>query len=480
MKWPLQLLAMVLAGQALMVLAARRSLCSCDCCETAASREQDFPGGMQCSFAQPKVTTAPRCDSLCAKHADDATIESAQSLLDTERFCFVECVPGNEDLRAGDTCRPMSFEERKSSRGEGNIRLPKPSAVQHLRKKSWQTVLAREPKKPEAPKAWASLEASDMEKALKDGKKAATKAMEEAKAVQQASYAGFSVVSKAARAEEDARKAAVMAMNTEEKVRKVLDMAKIEAHAEAFGVLKEVLPPMQQAARAAAKASAMAGPGSESEEAQKRQVLATSKAAADGMKPWSDAMQNAVKVRDAYASRGKELAEASLAAERNAQYLEKESRAWQTVQTPQAERKASNLHSKAQEFMATASENDERANKYFDIARPHGSTELLGTVLVNSLLWVLCQRCIARPVPGPLMVACHRIRSRQNRVPTTRWPWSLLIFRPHYHHLQWSRRLRSESSSTLHEDTVSMRSKDKTAGQLAQVKISCLSFLGAL
>ncbi|CAE7309898.1 unnamed protein product [Symbiodinium microadriaticum] len=369
MKWPLQLLAMVLAGQALMVLAARRSLCSCDCCETAASREQDFPGGMQCSFAQPKVTTAPRCDSLCAKHADDATIESAQSLLDTERFCFVECVPGNEDLRAGDTCRPMSFEERKSSRGEGNIRLPKPSAVQHLRKKSWQTVLAREPKKPEAPKAWASLEASDMEKALKDGKKAATKAMEEAKAVQQASYAGFSVVSKAARAEEDARKAAVMAMNTEEKVRKVLDMAKIEAHAEAFGVLKEVLPPMQQAARAAAKASAMAGPGSESEEAQKRQVLATSKAAADGMKPWSDAMQNAVKVRDAYASRGKELAEASLAAERNAQYLEKESRAWQTVQTPQAERKASNLHSKAQEFMATASENDERANKYFDIAR---------------------------------------------------------------------------------------------------------------
>ena len=157
---------------------------------------------------------------------------------------------------------------------------------------------------------------------------------------------------------------------------------------------------MQQAARTAAKTCATAGPASESEEDQKRQVLATSKAAADGMKPWSDAMQNAVKVRDAYASRGKELAQASLAAERNAQYLEKESRAWQTVQTPQAERKASSLHSKAQEFMATASENDERANKYFDIARPHGSTEILALYYFTAC----CAFCVSIALPDHCQV----------------------------------------------------------------------------
>ena len=368
MKRPAQLLllAMVLERQA---LAASRSSCSCDCCETSASREPEFPGAMQCSFSQAGAATAPTCGSLCAKHADDATIDTAQSFLDTERFCFMECVPSHEELRAGDACRPMSFEERKSSHGAGNIRLPKPS-VHFLRKKSWQTVLAREPKesKPEAPKAWASLEGTDMDKVMSEGKLAASKAEEEAKAVQQASYAGFSVVSKAARAEEDARKAAVMAMNTEEKVHQVLDMARREAHAEAFGVLKEVLPQMQQAARAAAKAKALA-PASKSEEAQKKQVLATARAAGEGMKPWANAMQSAVKVRDAYASRGKELAEASLTAERNAQSLEEEARAWQTVRSPQAERKASNLHTRAQDFMATAAENDERATKYLDIAK---------------------------------------------------------------------------------------------------------------
>ena len=365
MKRPVQLLAILLAGQAW----ARRSSCSCDCCETSASRETDVPGAIQCSFAEISAVTAPKCDSLCAKNSDDTTIESAQSLLDTERFCLMECVPSHEDLRAGDACRPMSFEEKQSSQGGGNIRVPKPS-VHFLRKRSWQTVLAREPKQaPKAPKAWASQEGADMEKILKEGKIAATKAAEEATAVQQASYAGFSVVAKAARAEEDARQAAVMAMNTEEKVRKVLDMAKLEAHAEAFGVLQEVVPPMQQAARAAAKTRAMAGPASKVEEAQTQQVLATSKAAEDGMKPWAEAMKNAVNVRDAYASRGKEFAQASLAAERNAQYLEKESRAWQTVEGPVAERKASNLHAKAKEFMAAASENDERASKYFDIAK---------------------------------------------------------------------------------------------------------------
>ena len=366
MKRHVELLALVLAGQA---LAMRRSSCSCDCCETAASRETDVPGAVQCSFTQVSAGTAPTCDSLCAKQADDMAIESAQSLLDTERFCFVECVPSShEDLKAGDACRPMSLEERKISLGAGNIRLPRPAHF--LRKKSWQTVLAREPKPaPVAPKAWASQEGSDMEKVLAEGKQAATKAAEEAKAVQQASYAGFAVVSKAARAEEDARQAAVLAMKTEEKVRKVLDMAKLEAHSEAFGVLQEVLPPMQQAARAAAKTSAMAGPMAPSEEAQRKQVLATSKAAEEGMKPWADAMHSAVKVRDAYAARGKELAQASLTAERNAQYLEKESRAWQTVQSPVAERKAENLHTKAQDFMAAASENDERATKYFDIAK---------------------------------------------------------------------------------------------------------------
>jgi len=362
MKQPVQLLAFLLAHQA---LATKRGSCSCDCCETAASREADAVGAMQCSFAQSQAATAPKCDSLCAKGADDHSIESAQSFLDTERFCFVECVPSNDDLRAGDACRPMSFQERQASHGQGNIKAPKPTHF--LRKRSWQTVLAREA--PAAPKPWASVENKDVEKVLSEGKVAAEKAAEEAQAVEQASYAGFAVVSQAARAEEDARKAAVAAMTMENKVKKVLDMAKREAHAEAFGVLQEVLPPMQQAARAAAKTKATAGAGSKSEEAQRAEVFATAKAAEEGMRPWTEAMQNAAKVRDAYASRGKELAAASLTAERNAQHLEKESRDWQGVKTPRAERKASNLHSKAEEFMATASDTDAKARKYFDIAK---------------------------------------------------------------------------------------------------------------
>ncbi|CAJ1429527.1 unnamed protein product [Effrenium voratum] len=311
--------------------------CSCDCCEAA---------------PRSPCAAAARCESLCAKSAEDQVLEALQSLLDTERFCYAECVPTTEEAESASACRRLTPAERE--RG-----LPKPPAPKFLARRSELPALAREQteKAPEPA----------LQKLVDEAAAAAAKAKAEAEAVQQVSYGGVAMMAQAASAEEDARRAAGFAMSVEGQVQTILDQARRDAHAEAFGVLQEVLPVVQQRARAAAKAEATRGPFSKAEKAQKAQVEALAAAGSAG-EDWTEAMHQAVKVRDAYSSRSKELAQAAFTAEQGAQQLEQEAQQWQQLKSSGLS-KAKALHLRAQEFMAAASENDQKANKYLGIAK---------------------------------------------------------------------------------------------------------------
>eukprot|EP00434_Breviolum_minutum_P015160 symbB.v1.2.013371.t2/scaffold943.1/size149931/3 len=285
-----QMQRLALVALVTLVQAAARS-CSCDCCETAVAREEQ---AVQCSLAQG-APTAPRCENLCAKSADDHLLEASQSFVDTERFCFAECVPAKEE--PGTPCQPAlgARAGRRALRVQRVKRQPKMVPV----------ALARETA------TGPAKGNGEVEKVLKETQKQAEKAKEKVEAVQQATFGGIGLVTETAHVEDDARRAAGFALGVEQQVAKQLEEAKRQAHEEAFAVMQQVMPMVKSAARSAAKKEATTGPFSKLEKSQEEQVKATAAAALKGQVAWSNAMEGATKVRDAYSRRSHELSQAS-------------------------------------------------------------------------------------------------------------------------------------------------------------------------
>lgn len=349
---------LALVALALVQAVAGRT-CSCECCETAAAREEQ---AVQCSLS-PGAPSAPRCDNLCAKSADDHLLETAQSFVDTERFCFAECVPAQEDAEPGTPCHPLALGAHAGRRARPALRIKRP---QH---REAPVALAREASA--GPKGGSE----EVDKLLKDAQKQAAKAQEKTIAVQRASYGGIGVVTEAAHVEDDARRAAGFALGVEQQVHKQLEEAKRQAREEAFAVMQEVMPMVQSAARSAAKKKATTGPFSKLEKSQEEQVKATAAAATSGLQPWSDAMQGAAKERDAYSQRSHELAQAAAAAQQTATALSAEAEQWRQLRSAdetkaaQVESKAEQLQEQAKEAMGAAKENEKKAKKYLSIAK---------------------------------------------------------------------------------------------------------------
>jgi len=349
---------LALVALALVQAVAGRT-CSCECCETAAAREEQ---AVQCSLS-PGAPSAPRCDNLCAKSADDHLLETAQSFVDTERFCFAECVPAQEDAEPGTPCHPLALGAHAGRRARPALRIKRP---QH---REAPVALAREASA--GPKGGSE----EVDKLLKDAQKQAAKAQEKTIAVQRASYGGIGVVTEAAHVEDDARRAAGFALGVEQQVHKQLEEAKRQAREEAFAVMQEVMPMVQSAARSAAKKKATTGPFSKLEKSQEEQVKATAAAASSGLQPWSEAMQGAEKVRDAYSQRSHELAQAAAAAQQTATALSAEAEQWRQLRSAdetkaaQVESKAEQLQEQAKEAMGAAKENEKKAKKYLSIAK---------------------------------------------------------------------------------------------------------------
>lgn len=215
----------------------------------------------------------------------------------------------------------------------------------------------------------------EVEKVLKETQKQAEKAKEKVEAVQQATFGGIGLVTETAHVEDDARRAAGFALGVEQQVAKQLEEAKRQAHEEAFAVMQEVMPMVKSAARSAAKKEATTGPFSKLEKSQEEQVKATAAAALNGQAAWSNAMEGATKVRDAYSRRSHELSQAAAAAEQSAQALSAEAAQWRELRSAddtkaqQVLRKAESLQERAKEAVDVAKAEDEKAEKYLHIAK---------------------------------------------------------------------------------------------------------------
>lgn len=92
-------------------------------------------------------------------------------------------------------------------------------------------------------------------------------------------------------------------------------------------------------------------------------------AADKGLKPWTDAMLNAAKVRDQHAARGNTLAKAAFAAGKRDQSLEAQARQWRALPGAHAKFQAGKLQKKANHFMAAATDADKKAKDSFKIAK---------------------------------------------------------------------------------------------------------------
>lgn len=126
-------------------------------------------------------------------------------------------------------------------------------------------------------------------------------------------------------------------------------------------------------------------------------MKATAAAATSGLQPWSDAMQGAAKVRDAYSQRSHELAQAAAAAQQTATALSAEAEQWRQLRSAdetkaaQVESKAEQLQEQAKEAMGAAKENEKKAKKYLSIAK--SIDESLPVPIMPSPWWLLmCPR----------------------------------------------------------------------------------------
>jgi len=110
-------------------------------------------------------------------------------------------------------------------------------------------------------------------------------------------------------------------------------------------------------------------PMTKEKNAPKKLASQTAAAAEKGLKPWTDAMVNAAKVRDQHAARGNALAKAAFSAEETAQSLEAEARKWDLLPGAAARLQAGKLRKKANHFIATATDADKKAKDSFKIAK---------------------------------------------------------------------------------------------------------------
>mmetsp|Transcript_20433 Transcript_20433/g.36656 ORF Transcript_20433/g.36656 Transcript_20433/m.36656 type:complete len:423 (+) Transcript_20433:91-1359(+) len=383
MKW-LVLLALGLGDKALGRSVAKTTACSCDCCETSIRREADTDA-LHCSYVQPGMMTAaaPTCAGLCAKSSEDHVLDAAESnLIDTERFCFLECAPKTVGykLKAGELCRSLSDGEKQAAhQADGNGRaLDAPKAQPKFLAKKPEKHIAKltaqragsAPPSPGEP--WSSIEkpAHEVDKLEKEVEKAADKAAKKAKSVQDAAYLGAADVAKASRAADDARLAARFASNAEAAVHQILLNAQKQAKTEAMSILREELPPLREAARAAAIAAA----GAKVEKAQLEGNLQAAAAAEKGLAPWTKAMADTVKIKNEYVARANKLAAGSVTAEQQAKSLETEARQWDEYKDPVSKYKAKKLRSKAEALMGAATAGDTQAQEWFKTARYIDST----------------------------------------------------------------------------------------------------------
>eukprot|EP00913_Durusdinium_trenchii_P014043 g13184.t1 len=227
-----------------------------------------------------------------------------------------------------------------------------------------------------------AADSSPTDKLLEDAQKQAAKAKDAAEAVQRASYGGVATVSEAARAEDDARRAAGFAMGVEGQVAQMLAQAKHQAHDEAIATMQEVMPVVQQAARDAAKKEATTGPFSKLEKSQQEQVKATAAAASAGV-GWAEAMAGATRVRDAYSRRSQDFAQAAAASEQSAQSLAMEAKEWRQLsgadptKRAKVQRKAMRLQEEANEALTAAREEDQTLGTDEDLGHEVANQQLL-------------------------------------------------------------------------------------------------------
>eukprot|EP00933_Yihiella_yeosuensis_P066833 TRINITY_DN71308_c0_g1_i1.p1 TRINITY_DN71308_c0_g1~~TRINITY_DN71308_c0_g1_i1.p1 ORF type:complete len:466 (-),score=121.26 TRINITY_DN71308_c0_g1_i1:271-1668(-) len=330
--------------------AREETTCSCDCCETSIRQQAALDGSVNmfevpvCSYVQPGLlswATAPSCSSQCFKSNSDHVLESTQQQeIDTERFCYVECMPepklAGEIPQAGDLCRAQSKEEvdaAKDSTGNGHDKKNEVEAPveQLVDQASADSILGLSLRKTNATdgelvKPWDGVitESGKAEALAKEAQEKAEKADAESVRLESMAMKGSITLPLALGAVEDARLAARFALMTRDKIHEILLNAQSTANFEAMAMIGGVVNPIKAAARVAAQGAALARGAAKT----KANALASHQKGFDAMAGWEKAMAAAANIRDQYANGGDSLASLAAGSEQQAQALLVEADQW--------------------------------------------------------------------------------------------------------------------------------------------------------
>jgi len=379
--------------------------CSCDCCEVEESRDAGADGSpdqaLQCAFAQSgslfrEKSHAGACGTLCLKGDSDSILSASESgMLDTQRFCFFECEPGQRNFNAeedggqpkrGDPCQPLGKSEAGSVEdSSGNARPPMEQPRvrgQFLSRKVNVAYAGAAPAPAPAPgpagpggpaAGWESVSdpipeyvARFMEWA-EDAKKKAEESAEDVKAINKLADKSADALPLAINSANQAAQAAQDAHDAEGKVAYMLGEMRKEAKKEALALVPEVLKEMQGAARAQAKSEGQAKAA-----ALKSEMMGqVATAGADAMKPYHEAMNRAAATSATYGSAGDAAVGQSLALQMQAQALQDQARMWNIHGDTS---KAQKLMQQSRKLMNVAGSLNSAANGYYGTMMSVGGT----------------------------------------------------------------------------------------------------------
>lgn len=394
------LLALFLTAHFSSVAAGASQLkpCSCDCCQTELSREnqeEDEKGEdrFECGLLQagmvyesPFRAQAPHCDNLCRQDRHDAVLTATEvPEIDTERFCFFECEPKPKKVgspKTGDLCQHLSMAESRLVRDHsGNARPPmeNPRVMVHfLAARSTVTTGAVAGDAAPAPgpapgpagakSPWISIappapdQSATLTQWADSAKTAADKAVADAKKIQGLATTAAGALPAAIKAVADAKRAALEAHMAEKAIRLIRDRTINEARQEAFSAVPKVIESMKKDARDIAAKEA-AKKRKEIEDKMKAEIPdARAKAAA----PYTDAMSRAGAMAAEYQKRAGELASASSSAQMNAVLKQGESNGW--VATGD-QTKAATAIQESRQLMNLALSMNSQATSYYGTAQ---------------------------------------------------------------------------------------------------------------
>lgn len=385
--------------------AAAARACSCDCCGAEYRREAAADGSgkqrLGCAYLEASLLSSfasvQSCGSLCTKQAGDSLLQASQTAeVDTERFCFVECVPrvGNpsQEPQRGGACRPLSSQELAAVQVPADGQqaptqfLSRRTAVRSgLQQSVLATdrildVLADAPAAADAaaPAAagvaaaqWDSVSQAAQEQ-LKEVAKLAEKATEKAKEaakdqeiIKDAAYTGAFEVPKALAAVDDARMAAQYARRAEAQVRALSAKVKQQTREAAFSVIPEVLKSLQDAARGEARLAAE----KQAADVHAQTFVEAPQVAQKAMQPYLEAMNKAADAEDKYIARGNDLERQAAQQQQQAQELQAQADGWRAVPGEDAAEKVRKLMTQARSARRQAAELNGKAGVDFKTAQ---------------------------------------------------------------------------------------------------------------